>query len=412
MREQNYGPQVYYRLREKESKKYKTVWSDSKFDASTHGTELVNQIIGTTNPFDYPKSVYLVVECLKAATLHRKDALILDFFAGSGTTFHATELLNFSDSGSRQCILVTNNEVSDTLSKNLQAQELSPGDPAWEQQGICRSVTWPRSKYTILGRRDDGTTLDGDYLTGKSITKERPRRVQQIGFVNLAELNTAAKKKQLVALIDGIPQSLVKADSVFIVSETHSASILFDETQTDAWLEALEDQEHITDLYIVAAQPRRFNEIKEQVTELLGPITITEEEKRPMAAGFTANLEYFKLDFLDKDQVALGQQFGAILPLLWLRAGAIGPRPEVADNEPLPAMLLPTDNPFGVLIDESRFADFQAAVAARSDLTHLFLVTDSEEAFQEMAAQLSAPDIIQLYRDYLENFLINKGDRP
>ncbi|MBP8293811.1 MAG: hypothetical protein KAX65_13630, partial [Caldilineaceae bacterium] len=62
--------------------------------------------------------------------------------------------------------------------------------------------------------------------------------------------------------------------------------------------------------------------------------------------------------------------------------------------------------------DERRFADFLQAIAPRPDLTHIFLVTDSEDAFQEMAAQVAAPHVIQLYRDYLENFMINRGATP
>ena len=73
-------------------------------------------------------------------------------------------------------------------------------------------------------------------------------------------------------------------------------------------------------------------------------------------------------------------------------------------------MLLPEHNPFAVLLDETRFAEFQTALAEREDLSHVFLVTDSEEAFQEMAAQVNAPNVIQLYRDYLENFAINRGE--
>ena len=56
---------------------------------------------------------------------------------------------------------------------------------------------------------------------------------------------------------------------------------------------------------------------------------------------------------------------------------------------------------------------FLTRLAGRDDLTHVYLVTDSEDAFQEMARQLRVPQVIQLYRDYLENFMINKGqDAP
>ena len=190
----------------------------------------------------------------------------------------------------------------------------------------------------------------------------------------------------------------------------HPASILFDDSQADVWLEALEDQEHITVFYIVTASKTTFEDLKARIHDLLGPVIVTEEEKRSMREGFPANLEYFQLDFLDKDHVALGRQFREILPILWLRAGAIGPRPELPKNKSIPALLIPEHNPFAVLVDETRFADFAAELKGLGDLTHVFLVTDSEEAFQEMAVQLKVPNVVQLYRDYMENFVINKGE--
>ena len=97
----------------------------------------------------------------------------LDFFAGSGTTLNAVNLLNAADGGRRRCILVTNNEVSAAEAETLRGRGLQPADDDWEALGICRSVTWPRSKFTLLGRRDDGTLLSGEYLTGKVVEKEK-----------------------------------------------------------------------------------------------------------------------------------------------------------------------------------------------------------------------------------------------
>jgi len=252
--------------------------------------------------------------------------------------------------------------------------------------------------------------LEGEYGTGKIVEKERPRKFRQIAFTSRDLLNTAEKKKKLVGLINGIPQSQVKRDSTFVVSEKCEVSILFDDSDADAWLDALVDQGHITDFYIVTASKSVFGELKKRIQHLLGPANVTEEERRLMREGFPANVEYFRLDFLDKDYVALGRQFREILPILWLRAGASGPRPEIPKNKPIPQMLLPKHNPFAVLVDETRFADFAAELKQHKYLTHIYLVTDSEEAFHEMAAQLSFPYVIQLYRDYLENFVINTGE--
>jgi adenine-specific DNA-methyltransferase len=401
--------EIEYVNEEARKRNIKTVWHRGIHDSGIYGSSVLRAIVGGEVNFAFPKSVYSVRDAIGAVTRDKPDALILDFFAGSGTSLHAIEMLNAVDQGNRRCILVTNNEVSEEEAKILKARNHNPGDSEWEKHGICNAVTWPRSKFAIMGKRDDGTVLSGEYLTGKMIVREKSRTVKQISFVDSKALDMP-KKKQLVALIDGIPQTLVKADSAFVVSEKHSASILFDEAQGETWLEALDGQEQITDLYIVTSQKEVFDDLKAQIDDLLGPIITNEEEKRPMNQGFAANLEYFRLDFLDKDHVALGRQFREILPLLWLQSGAVGPRPELPKNKPLPSMLAPVTNRFAVLIDETHFADFQTAVAQRNDLTHLFLVTDSEEAFQEMAAQLSAPTIIQLYRDYLENFMINRGD--
>lgn len=402
--------EIEYANDEARERNIKTVWHRGIHDSGIYGSSVLRNILGGEANFTFPKSIYSVRDAIASVVRGKPTAIVVDFFAGSGTTLQAVEMINTQNGGRRQCILVTNNEVSDDDAKSLAKAGFFPGDPEWERHGICQSVTWPRSKYMILGRREDGSELDGEYLTGKTIEKEKPRKFQHIGFASIEDLNTAAKKKQLVALIEGIPQSLVKKDSAFVVSEKHPAAILFDDSQADAWLEALEDQEHITAFYIVTASKATFDDLKARIHDMLGPVIVTEEEKRPMRDGFPANLEYFRLDFLDKDHVALGRQFREIMPLLWLRAGAIGPRPELPKNKPIPAMVIPAQSPFAVLVDETRFADFAEELEGRDDLTHAFLVTDSEDAFQEMAGRLTVPTIIQLYRDYLENFVINKND--
>lgn len=309
----------------------RSVWNRVSHDAGSHGTSLLQKIVALA-AFPFPKSLYAVRDSLKLFTAHKPRALILDFFSGSGTTLNAVNVLNLSDAGQRQCIIITNNEVSEQEANNLKAEGYRQGQAEWEQHGICQSVTWPRSKYTILGKRDDGSELEGEYLTGKTIKKEKSRRFKQIAFTSGDDLNTVAKKKQLAALIDGIPQSEVKKDSAFVVPEKHPASILFDESQADSYLEALEDREQITDFYLVTATKATFDTIKARIQDLLGPVIVTEEEKRPMREGFPANLEYFRLDFLDKDHVALGRQFREILPLLWLAGRGRGAAPGVAEE--------------------------------------------------------------------------------
>ncbi len=89
-------------------------WTDTKFNAGAYGTNLLTDIIGKPI-FSYPKSIYNVMTCLNSATSRIKDALCLDFFAGSGTTAHAVMNLNSEDGGKRKYILVEMGEHFNTV---------------------------------------------------------------------------------------------------------------------------------------------------------------------------------------------------------------------------------------------------------------------------------------------------------
>lgn len=123
------------------TKRIKTVWWNSTHDAGTHGTTLLHKILGRRDAFPFPKSVYLVRDTLASIVGNRPNALVLDFFAGSGTTGHATFLLNAQDQGSRRCILVSNNEVGEKKARTLRGKGLFPGQPQYEEEGICQAVT-------------------------------------------------------------------------------------------------------------------------------------------------------------------------------------------------------------------------------------------------------------------------------
>ena len=354
--------------------------------------------------FPFPKSIYAVHDAIRFFVAHKPSALILDFFGGSGTTLNAVNLLNTADGGQRQCIMVTNNEVSEEEAHTLASQGCQPGQPEWGQHGICQSVTWPRSKFTIQGHRDDGTPLPGDYLTGKQVAREKPRTLRQLGFAEGRHLSVV-QRKQIAALLPTVPQNKMD-DSPWFLDDENAVAILWDVQQAGEWLDELAGFEHVTEVYVVTQENRLFNGLKTQIAETLGPLTVMEDEKRPLAAGFPANLDYFKLDFLQPADVAMGRQFAAILPVLWMKAGAIGPCPE--PPAPNAHWLIPADCPFVVLMRESRFREFLEKVRGRADLTHVYLVTNSDSAFHDMRAEL--PDhleIIQLYKSYLDNFRIN-----
>lgn len=267
----------------------KTVWTETEYDAGVHGTNVVKRLLGKPGLFPFPKSVYAVRDCLAAVCRDRPNALIVDFFAGSGTTLHATALLNSEDDGRRRCIMVTNNEVGPKIARRLNRQGLYRGDEEFEARGIFEEVTRPRVEAVVTGLRPDGTEVPGRHGRGRT--------------------------------------------------------------------------------------------------------------GRPFAQGFPENVEFFRLDYLDPDEVDLGSRLDALLPALWLSAGGNGTRELPCHEEPFST---PVDGCYGLLLRQSRFRQFKQTIEERPDITHAFLVTDSDEAFREMRAALPRRlEVKQLFSDYL-----------
>ncbi len=139
-----------------------TIWVRDSHDASIYGSTLLRSMIpGRTFPF--PKSLYAVEDSLRFVLADNPDALVIDFFAGSGTTGHALMRLNKEDGGNRRFVLITNNEVSDTEASQMRKSGLAPGDDDWESLGIYQHVTRPRIEAAVSGQTPDGKTLEGDY---------------------------------------------------------------------------------------------------------------------------------------------------------------------------------------------------------------------------------------------------------
>jgi adenine-specific DNA-methyltransferase len=139
-----------------------TVWREARHDAGAYGTSLLRDLI-PGRKFPFPKSLYAVEDAIRLFVSEKPDAIVVDFFAGSGTTAHAVMRLNKQDGGKRQCISVTNNEVSAEEQKVLREKGLRPGDTDWERWGICDHVTKPRVQAAITGKTPDGRPIKGDY---------------------------------------------------------------------------------------------------------------------------------------------------------------------------------------------------------------------------------------------------------
>lgn len=180
--------------------KPKSFWMGTEF-SSEAGTLTTKTILGK-GVFSTSKSVQFIKYILQQAT--DKNSLVVDFFAGSGTTLHAVNLLNAEDGGQRRCILVTNNEVSDAEEKNLRKQGFTPADDAWQRLGIARYVTWPRTVCSIEGHDINGAPLKGNYL-GSDLPMADGFKANaayfKLGFLDKDSLALGRKFKEILPVL-------------------------------------------------------------------------------------------------------------------------------------------------------------------------------------------------------------------
>jgi adenine-specific DNA-methyltransferase len=237
--------------------------------------------------FPYPKSLYAVEDSLRFAVGNKRDAVIVDFFAGSGTTAHAVMRLNRQDSGARRVLLVTNNEVSAEEQTRLRAGGFRPGDAEWEMHGVCEYITNPRIRSAITGITPDGDPVDGDYkFTDEfpmsegleenveffTLTYESPLRVS-----SNREFERIAPLLWLRAGSRG--RRIEDISSGWDVAETYG--VLADLDSTDQFVDAVvERRDEIVMAFIVTDEDRLFESVARALPEHVEPVRLYEAYMR------------------------------------------------------------------------------------------------------------------------------------
>lgn len=245
------------------------------------GSKRLEAILGDRR-FPNPKDVDIIKRWVGTAA--GSDAVILDFFGGSGTTTEAVMRLNAEDGGTRQSILVTNNELSAREAKRLRNEGFHPGDPEWGSKGVFEYVCRPRISTAVTGTRPDGSKYSD---------------------------------------------------------------------------------------------------------------------------GLAANVEMFRLTYLDPGRVRRGREYGPVAPLMWMEGGARGER---VDKVPDDGWAL-TES-YGVLFSIDALTPFATAVAnaavGEAPPQVLFIITDSPMEYQTAVERLpTGIETMRLYEDYLSNYTIN-----
>ena len=229
--DQRKQPTVYVKARMKDEGMLPLTWWDkTEYSATAYGTNLLSKMMSNDNPFDYPKSLYAVIDSLRVLSSN-KDAIFLDFFAGSGTTGHAVMKLNQEDGGKRQFILSTNNEKK-----------------------IAENVTYLRIKKVITG-----------YANEKGIPANL--RYFKTNFVDYKEANDKNKIKltkeavEVLCVKEGAFE-LVQDSPDFKIFKNHEhyTGIIFDQLAIKNFKKAIHNIKGKFSVYVFSLGDDTFDE--------------------------------------------------------------------------------------------------------------------------------------------------------
>ena len=238
----------------------KSVWNRKTHDASLYGSVLLSSIIGKR--FSYPKSVYSEYDTIEFFVKNKPNALIVDFFAGSGTTLHAVNLLNSKYKGNRRCILVTNNEVSENEAKILTRKEYRPSDNEWKKLGIANYVTWPRTVCSIEGHDIDNKPLKGEYLcTGKPMCDGFSSNAvfYELSYVEPSLVSADCAFEEIEPLLwmrAGCVGKILHHEENYAVGKNYA--ILFNYSQIRQFIEIIRAKREIEHIFIVTDIKSRY----------------------------------------------------------------------------------------------------------------------------------------------------------
>lgn len=258
-----------------------TQWDKESHNAQSNGTGLLSMLI-PGRKFPFAKSLFAVEDALRLVVGANQSAVVVDFFAGSGTTAHAVLRLNKQDGGRRQSITVTNNEVSAEEQDELRQLGRRPGDPDWEELGICEYITKPRLRAVITGRTPDDDPLKGDY----KFTDEFPLAdgfEENVEFFTLtyeAPLRVASHRdfEKIAPLLwmraGSRGRRIDDISSGWDVADTYG--VLADLDHTGDFIKAVAAGHDVALAYVVTDEARLFEAVSRELPDHVAPVRLYE----------------------------------------------------------------------------------------------------------------------------------------
>jgi adenine-specific DNA-methyltransferase len=250
------------------TKNPKTMWNRSSHSAGDYGSSLLRDII-PGRKFPFPKSLYAVEDALRFVVKENKSSLILDFFAGSGTTCHAVMRLNKQDEGRRISISVTNNEIGEKNEEQMKKSGYVASDPEWQQLGIFNYITMPRIINAVNGSDSDGTELTGEYkftdIAPYSIGFEENIKFLTLDYLdndNVIRNKSFNSISTILWMISGSVGSVIEEVSeTFELQPEGRYGILFDITHWQEFVDAVKEVPTMTHVFIITDSKVQYQQI-------------------------------------------------------------------------------------------------------------------------------------------------------
>jgi len=205
------------------------------------------------------KPIDFILKILEMGGAKRNpNAIILDFFAGSGSTGHAVLDLNKEDQGSRMFILCTNNEVDKKTEENLRKEGYEQVDRKYEAEGVCQKVCYPRMKNVLLGYEDSRKNkfegLGGnlkyfktDFVDAEPTDKNKKKLTEQ------ATGMLCIKEGTFEPVLD-------KKDFKIFKNISHYTGIIFDQLAIPEFKKAIKDIKGNFSVYVFSLSDETFDE--------------------------------------------------------------------------------------------------------------------------------------------------------